>query len=139
MFKALLMKDEPLVKIEPKVYASPVNPNKKLKYTTPADRTIIFVLDQGPHQQHCPSCDTLLISIDRNKRRCMSCHRYLAFPDDNLETMVEARMQAGVYTVDIDLVKYPDVNRLPIHFFFPEVNYVSSPITNTYLKAKDAI
>lgn len=73
---------------------------------------IAFLLEED---RKCPFCEQVLISVDRTKRRCMSCHQYLWLPGDTLEDLVDARVQAGVYTSDIDVTR-TDANK-PIYLW----------------------
>lgn len=83
-----------------KSYTNYLNPSKKTKGKLPEG--VIFAL-LPDNVDRCPCCDSKLINVDINKRRCMSCHHYLALPDDSPSTIVDQRILKGVYSADIDV------------------------------------
>lgn len=62
----------------------------------------MLVCDDLQNQAKCPACKQVLISVDRNKRRCMTCHFYLADYNESTQEVVVQRMTQGVYASDID-------------------------------------
>lgn len=83
------------------------NPSKNVKTPPgcPSPHNNIIIGEVGEADKQCCFCQASFISVDRKKRRCMSCHQYLCFPDDQLADVVEAREKSGVYSSDIDTVR----------------------------------
>lgn len=66
------------------------------------DNIMIAVIDEKTRA--CPFCVVSLLPVDTNKRRCMSCHQYVAFEGETAADLVAIRTASGIYTQDIDPV-----------------------------------
>jgi hypothetical protein len=55
--------------------------------------------------KNCPFCSGALIAADIDKRRCLMCHQYLMFDDEQLKDVVAGRQNKGLFSPDIDISK----------------------------------
>lgn len=61
----------------------------------------------SPNEKKCPWCETTLLNVDIDKRRCMACHAYVCLPGETLEEIFEARTKSGVITYEMDVARKP--------------------------------
>lgn len=55
----------------------------------------------------CPWCYSLLIAVGLSKRRCLTCHNYVAFKGETISDISHTRATQAVYTYDLDTPKKP--------------------------------
>lgn len=56
-------------------------------------------------EEKCPFCSTKFIAPDLNKRRCLSCHQFIAMPGETVDDIVKVRITQGLFSHDIDVSK----------------------------------
>jgi len=75
------------------------------EYPTLENSKIVGVITEG--EGYCPFCSSKLIKHDFEKRRCMTCHQYLAYLGETVPDIIRVRDQFKVYTHDIN---YEELN-----------------------------
>lgn len=73
-------------------------------FPDPSSNVIIAEL-KTENEPECPFCNTAFIAPDYNKRRCLSCHQYIALPGETMIDITNVRKNQGLYSYDIDISK----------------------------------
>ena len=72
------------------------------KFPDPSSNIIIAELVSATEEK-CPFCETKFIAPDFNKRRCLSCHQFIAMPGETIQDIVKVRKDQGLFSHDIDI------------------------------------
>lgn len=79
----------------------------------------------------CPFCETTLITVDINKRRCMSCNAYLIYNCETIPDVIEKRKEFGVYFSDLSSPTKP------LYYWFAKDAKLLYAICSTNIKFED--
>ena len=74
----------------------------------PAPEDNIYIAQISDADTLCPLCETSLIPDDRDQRRCLACHSFLAYGSEGIQEIFELRQGFKVYSFDLDLSEKPN-------------------------------
>jgi hypothetical protein len=77
------------------------------KVTLPEDfppiKDNIIIACISENDTHCPFCSVKFVKVDKDKRRCLSCHQYIMFDNETVPNVVAHRKAMGLFSNDIDI------------------------------------
>jgi hypothetical protein len=86
------------------VYSSaPVAKEVKLPEGFPSIKDNIIIARIEENETHCPFCSVKFVKVDKEKRRCLSCHQYIMFGNETVSNLISHRKAMGLFSNDIDV------------------------------------